>query len=146
MKESSIPFEEEGNLTCPLELLSKLNPFPINPEPRRSTWPSSIAYLWTDISACVCIAQMKLDESYNPNVVTCCKIWSGNGIVSPSCRLSSWADDESINKVFVLGSNDNDGTLGDTLCTWLRELWCFIFVCCGYSTEGPTVELIPSPV
>ena len=89
---------------------------------------------------------VKLDESYNPNVVTCCKIWSGNGIVSPSCRLSSWADDESINKVFVLGSNDNDGTLGDTLCTWLRELWCFIFVCCGYSTEGPTVELIPSPV
>ena len=57
MNESSIPFEEEGNLTRPPELLSKLKPFPINPEPRRSTWPSSIAYLWTDKSSWLSIAK-----------------------------------------------------------------------------------------
>ena len=64
----------------------------------------------------------KIFYRHSPIILTCCKIWSGNGIVSPSCRFSRWADDESINRVFVLGSNDNDGTLGDTPCAWLIEL------------------------
>ena len=72
-------------------------------------------------------------------------MWSGRGIVSPSCRFNISAEEESINRVFVLGSYDKDGCDEGADCNGFAVL----VYCCswtwGYVKDGVEVELIPMP-